>query len=254
MATEAEERFKDELGLLQAMYPDALSFAPNARELKYSISSDQETATKPPAVLLLRLPETYPLDGFPQVITALGHQKEDLRSAAKAAFSSLASPPGEEVLDALLLAFRDLVESQDNRAQIATSQATEDTVQKANALANRTVIIWLHHLLNTNKRKLALNPTMAGSGVSGVTKPGYPGVLIFSGQRNVVDAHMSELRNQRWQAFQVRYDTDDGCAPSEVWQFTHGEGIREVESMGDVVQSVTHPQHRDIFLGAIGVK
>ncbi|RYC54779.1 hypothetical protein CHU98_g11433 [Xylaria longipes] len=255
MATEAAERFEAELDLLLAMYPDSLSFSPKARELKYSHCSDDEASAKPPAVLLLRLPDTYPVDGFPEVISATGHYKEDLRSATKAAFCSIGAPAGEEVLDALLLSFRDLVGSQEDPPQNATTRAMgQSESQGVNTLSNRTVIIWLHHLLNTNKRKLALNPSMAGSKVSGVTRPGYPGVLIFSGERSAVESHLSELRNQRWQAFQVRYDTEDGGVPSEIWRFKHGEGIREVESMGDVAQSIVDPQQRELFLGSIGIK
>ncbi|KAI1274120.1 hypothetical protein F5Y07DRAFT_226172 [Xylaria sp. FL0933] len=251
MATEAAERFQAELDLLLAMYPESLSFSPKARELKYSHVDDDSNA-KSLAVLTLRLPDTYPLSGAPEVISATGHNKEDLRSATKAVFSSLEAPAGEEVLDALLLAFGNLVSSQESLHEDTAIRATEQS--KPSGTANRTVIIWLHHLLNTNKRKLALNPSMAGSKISGVTKPGYPGVMIFSGGRSAIDSHVSELRNQRWQAFQIRYDTDNDAVPSEIWQFKHGTGICEVGSMSDVVQSIVDPQLREIFLGCIGVK
>ncbi|KAI0811546.1 hypothetical protein GGR55DRAFT_105389 [Xylaria sp. FL0064] len=254
MATEAAERFQAELDLLLAMYPESLSFSPKARELKYSHVNHDSNA-KSPAVLTLRLPDTYPLSGAPEVISATGHNKEDLRSATKAVFSSLEAPAGEEVLDALLLAFGDLVSSQESPGQDTAIQATGQSESRGtDALANRTVIIWLHHLLNTNKRKLALNPSMAGSKISGVTKPGYPGVMIFSGERSAVDSHVSELRNQRWQAFQIRYDTDNDATPSEIWQFKHGTGTCEVGSMSDIAQSIVDPQLREIFLGCIGVK
>ncbi|RWA04890.1 hypothetical protein EKO27_g10210 [Xylaria grammica] len=180
MATEAAERFGAELDLLLAMYPDSLGFSPKARELKYSHRHDESSA-KPPAVLLLRLPDTYPLSGFPEVISATGHYREDLRSATKAAFCSIGAPAGEEVLDALLLAFRDLVSSQESLHQnTALQEANRPKSSETNVLATRTVIIWLHHLLNTNKRKLALNPSMVGSDISGITKPRVSGrVDIF---------------------------------------------------------------------------
>ncbi|KAI0854751.1 hypothetical protein F4860DRAFT_522503 [Xylaria cubensis] len=251
METEAAERFEAELELLLAMYPESLSFSPKARELKYSHNSDDEARAKTPAVLLLRLPDTYPLEGLPEVISATGHYKEDLRSAARVAFGSIEAPAGEEVLDALLLAFRDLATSQEDPRHNATTETIRNSEPQR---TNRTVIIWLHHLLNTNKRKLALNPSMAGSKVSGITKPGYPGVLIFSGERSAIESHVSELRNQRWQAFQVRYDTDDGGASSEIWRFMHGEGICEVESMSDIAKSIVDPQQRELFLGSIGIK
>ncbi|KAI1419695.1 hypothetical protein F5Y12DRAFT_776695 [Xylaria sp. FL1777] len=254
MGTEAADRLETELDLLLAMYPESLSFSPEARELKYSLCDDESSA-KSPAVLMLRLPDTYPLAGFPEVISATGHHKEDLRSAAKDVFCSIGDPAGEEVLDALLLAFRDLVISRESPHQATTMQAIGQSESRGtDALANRTVIIWLHHLLNTNKRKLALNPSMAGVKISGVTKPGYPGVLIFSGERSAVESHVLELRNQRWQAFQIRYDTDNEGLPSEIWQFKHGAGICEVGSMSDVAQSIVDPQLKEVFLDSIGVK
>ncbi|EXJ90514.1 hypothetical protein A1O1_03617 [Capronia coronata CBS 617.96] len=96
----------------------------------------------------------------------------------------------------------------------------------------KTVIIWLHHLLALSKRKLAVTPTtttttisttgttMSSSSssspsssnsisISGLTKPGYPGIMVFSGPKDLVDAHVRELRGLNWQAFQVRYDSDD---------------------------------------------
>ncbi|KAI0429718.1 hypothetical protein F5Y09DRAFT_249737 [Xylaria sp. FL1042] len=257
MATEAVERFQAELDLLLAMYPESLSFSLKARELKYLCVDDDDSSPKSPAVLTLRLPDTYPLSGIPDIISATGHYKEDLRSATKAVFSSIGAPAGEEVLDALLLAFRDLVSSQENPRQDTAVQATgqsESTYRGTDALANRTVIIWLHHLLNTNKRKLALNPSMAGSEISGITKPGYPGVMIFSGERSAVDSHVLELRNQRWQAFQIRYDTNNDAVPYGIWQFKHGTCICEVGSMSDVAQSIVDPQLKEVFLGSIGVK
>ncbi|KAG9776345.1 hypothetical protein KCU88_g4896, partial [Aureobasidium melanogenum] len=88
----------------------------------------------------------------------------------------------------------------------------------------KTVIIWLHHLLALSKRKLAVTPSTtahthtttgtlssssSASGISGLTKPGYPGIMIFSGPRDLVDAHVAQLKGLNWQAFQVRYDSDD---------------------------------------------
>ncbi|KAL2429953.1 hypothetical protein ABEF95_013460 [Exophiala dermatitidis] len=94
----------------------------------------------------------------------------------------------------------------------------------------KTVIIWLHHLLALSKRKLAVTPSTtahthtttgtlssssSSSGISGLTKPGYPGIMIFSGPRDLVDAHVAQLKGLNWQAFQVRYDSDeDGIVAS----------------------------------------
>lgn len=108
------------------------------------------------------------------------------------------------------------------------------------ALKKKTVIIWLHHLLATSKRKLAVSPAGAATisssssatttalaptatptdrstststsqstrpSISGLTKPGYPGILIYSGDSDVVDEHVRALKAQNWQAFRaVRLD------------------------------------------------
>lgn len=252
---EAADRLEAELELLQAMYPEAISFSPKAREVKYVHVT---TPDMPASTLILRLPDLYPTEGVPEVLSASGLQREDLRSSAKEAVSNLGLLPGEEVLDAIILSFQDLLhtrasllsEGQD-KAKNGSSRQDGDTDDEQ----FRTVVIWLHHLLNTNKRKLALNPTMAGSQINGMTKPGYPGVLVFSGRKSSVDAHVSELRSQRWQAFQVRYDSEDDVeVDNKSWSFEHGTGIREVESMSDLTQSILNSEQRRIFLNAIGVR
>jgi len=106
------------------------------------------------------------------------------------------------------------------------------------------VIIWLHHLLNTNKRKQALSPP---AGVSGVTKPGYPGVLIYAGPYDLVHEHVNELKGLNWQAFQVRLEDD------EAWIFAHGSGVREMEAMKDVVAAIGD-QRKDLFMEAMRMK
>jgi hypothetical protein len=258
MEREASERLQAELDLLLAMYPDCLRFSPKERELRFSYSDENSTSIRS-AILLLRLPDTYPLGGSPEVISAVGCSKEDLRSATKDAFHSINIPDGEEVLDALIVSFCDLVSSRKIALESVVNSSTGRSDHNESIKpANRTVVIWLHHLLNTNKRKLALNPSVTGTTISGITKPGYPGALIFSGEKYAVNSHVTELRNQRWQAFQIRYD-DGGDAsnegnPCEVWKFKHGIGICEVESMSDVVQDILDPEQREVFIHCIGVK
>jgi hypothetical protein len=136
--------------------------------------------------------------------------------------------PGEEVLDATIMIFDELVAHHELEASsdgygrpVPATDSPED--------GDATVIVWLHHLLNTNKRKMALSPAAS---VSGVTKPGYPGVLVYSGPANAVREHVNELKGQNWAAFQVRMEAD------EAWSFVHGTGVKEVESMGDLVAEV----------------
>ncbi|CAJ2512139.1 Uu.00g077640.m01.CDS01 [Anthostomella pinea] len=248
---EAAARLEAELELLLAMYPDAITFSSRARELRYSHPTNAP-GLKATATLVLRLPDAYPVRDFPEVISAVGSRKEDLRSVTKTAFEKPDVAPGEEVLDALVLCFQELLSPQDSPPEQAVPHPTP--LSPGRDVRPKTVIIWLHHLLNTNKRKLALSPSMSDSGIVGVTKPGYPGVLVFSGPGAIVDSHVSELRHQKWQAFEVRYDTDDESETKSTWRFSHDKGIREVESMSDVVQAILEPEHRELFLSSIGVK
>ncbi|KXJ96304.1 hypothetical protein Micbo1qcDRAFT_199132 [Microdochium bolleyi] len=252
---EAASRLAAELEILSAMYPDpgAVTYMPRGRELRFTIPSpwiETGTGTRGStgaATLVLRLPELYPVTGHPEILTASsGNSHQDLRDPTKAAVDAFGLPAegGEEVLDALILAFLEVVEAEQQQQTTAGSDdhhkgagrpsgdvaddgthsaRQQQQQQQQPKRQHKTVIIWLHHLLNTNKRKLALHPTLQQSlphtshtapatpsrGITGVTKPGYPGVLLYSGPRDLVAAHVASLRAQRWQAFQVRYDSDD---------------------------------------------
>lgn len=255
-----EERLRNELELLEAMYPGCIAFDSRGRELKYSPTSEGNSLTK--GVLVLRLPDHYPARGLPDIITAKDAKGLDARTQISSAFSELAIVEGEEALDAFILAFQDFVNESagDSPPQDTVITRGEDKKEEL----RKTVVIWLHHLLNTNKRKLALSPGLDGGSVSGLTRPGYPGVMVFSGPKEAVDSHVAELRSQRWQAFQVRYDSeqdgshgtggdDDGC-DDLAWVFEHSPGVREVESLGEMAQGIVRTEHRETFLRVMGLK
>lgn len=251
---EAAERLEAELALLHAMYPDSISHSPKSREVRYThLSGPDIEATE--GVLVLRLPDEYPATGSPDVILATGAQKSDLRSAAQSAFGDVTPPSGGEILDVLILAFQDILQAEISQVNRAVDEPAGPLEASASP---KTVIIWLHHLLNTNKRKLALNPSSQSNmhPISGLVKPGYPGIMVFSGSGETVAAHVAELRAQRWQAFQVRYNSDDDISDHSkiAWKFSHGEGIAEVESMSEVVQGIVGEREREVLLSSIGVK
>ncbi|KAH8764236.1 hypothetical protein F5883DRAFT_675832 [Diaporthe sp. PMI_573] len=194
-ATANEEvalRLGNELRLLKAVYPESIAFDAESRELKYSPApGDDGLATR--GVLVLRLPDYYPTKGLPDLITAKDANGQDVRTQVSAAFAQLGVVEGDSAVDAYIFAFKNFVT--ERRQEAAAAAATPH--------------IWLHHLLNTNKRKLALGPSLEAASVSGLTRPGYPGVMVFSGPRDAVDSHVAEPRAQRWQAFQVRYDSSE---------------------------------------------
>lgn len=271
-ADEVEERLGNELGLLEAMYPECIAFDSRGRELKYSPGPREDGPPK--GILVLRLPDHYPAKGLPELITAKDADGVDARTQVSAAFSKLGVVEGEEALDAYVLAFQEFIDKSagDQQGQDLAA-TTQDGKEDRKRQPRKTVVIWLHHLLNTNKRKLALNPSLEGASVSGLTRPGHPGVMIFSGPRDAVDSHVAELRAQRWQAFQVRYDSseeevdgglrgrgdddddgDDGSPLASWWGFEHGAGIREVESLGEMALGISGGEHRETFLRVMGLK
>ncbi|CAO2657716.1 Nn.00g038420.m01.CDS01 [Neocucurbitaria sp. VM-36] len=241
MSDEESSRLEAELGLLDAMYPSQTSYTPKSREFRFSDGT---------ASLLLRLPETYPESGFPDVISATDASKSDVRIQSRSAIKGLELIDGEEALDAIIAAFQQILEAnvQHDAQTSLTNDKENDTIDRR----SKTVVIWLHHLLNTNKRKLALSPPPSAPPVCGITKPGYPGILIFSGPLSVVREHVNTLKAQNWQAFQVRYEEE------ELWHFGHGAGVSEVETMAEVVKGIQAgergSEQKEEFLKAVGIK
>lgn len=241
-------RLSTELELLEAMYPDQTSFNPKSRDLKFF---DQSRS----AFLHLRIPELYPDTGLPDVISACDTHKNDLRDRIKLAIRQQGLMEGEEALDAIIACFQNMIAATDNSNNDPESLPETDTETSqthstgANTeAANRTVIVWLHHLLALTKRKLAISPS---GPVSGITKPGYPGILVFSGPAHAVAEHVNILKAQNWQAFQVRYEEEG------LWEFKH-KGVVEVESMAEVVKAVEVGEYgakrKEEFLKAAGIK
>ena len=237
-------RLETELELLNAMYPDQTHYNSKSRELKFSADS---------ASLLLRLPDTYPESGLPDVISATDAAKNDLRAQSRDAVRELGLAEGDEALDAIIATFHHLTQS--GPTQLSQTTQKSDSIADAQHVSNlsKTIIVWLHHLLNTNKRKLALSPPPSTPRVSGLTKPGYPGILVYSGPSSAVMEHVNVLKAQNWQAFQVRFEQE------ELWQFAHGIGVQEAESMSEIVQGIhvdgeVGKRQKKDFLEAVGIK
>ncbi|KAK5047287.1 hypothetical protein LTR84_006809 [Exophiala bonariae] len=287
-------RLDAELSLLDAMYPSSVTWMCQSREVRFKTSTSASSGE-----LQLRLPDTYPGSGLPSVISACDGTRNDVRERMRCAMRELGLVEGEECLDRVVGAFEGVVRvrvplirwsflyfyEHGLRTPTGSETGIDSTTSGTNMQletqdppsSSKTVIIWLHHLLATSKRKLAINPTLHGSAnpslslststpnthqsISGITKPGYPGILIFSGASRLVDAHVRELKDLNWQAFQVRYDsTDDGADRRCRWGFVHEESengrgrIVEVETMAEVVKGIVGERERGVFLRCVGVK
>lgn len=235
---EARERRATEVELLQSMYPDEVSFAVDMSEMVYSSEGGR---------LTLRLPFEYPITGYPDVIEARvkGRGGQDLGTKMKEVIKQHVQ--GVEALDSAIAAFLDLLESaQEGRlGEGETNQASSTNIDSSSTVSKKTIVIWLHHLLNTAKRKQAL--ATSDPLLSGISKPGHPGVMIFSGPASNVDEHVNGLKSLNWQAFQVRLEED------EEWTFEHGRGVAEVETMKDIVREIGDNK-KDVFMEAMRMK
>lgn len=233
MANDHHDRLVVELQLMEAMYPNQLVWTARARELQFNADSKS---------LSLRLPEGYLLNELPQVLSAeVG--KVDVRQKTKAHVQM--QETGEEVLDSILSSFTEFQASDFRGDSLKSVLENEARETRAVSQSKTTIIVWLHHLLNTNKRKQALSP--ASAEISGLTKPGYPGVLVYSGPKSDVRAYVNELKQLNWQAFQVRLESE------EEWTFAHGSGVKEVETMKDAFAEIG-PRNKELFMEAMRMK
>ncbi|KIY00630.1 uncharacterized protein Z520_03293 [Fonsecaea multimorphosa CBS 102226] len=265
---EASARLEAELSLLEAMYPGNITFDSRSRDVHYTPSEDFPK-------------KQYPERGSPEVISACDRSRNDIRDRMRRAIDALGVGEigeGVEVLDQVINIFEEVISETSSNSTPnagAESKGNQQNVvgdRKAGSPPkSRTVVIWLHHLLATSKRKLAVNPTTMTlpatatatspgtstpiNAISGITKPGHPGIMVFSGPRDLVASHVRELKALNWQAFQVRYDSDDSHGGPDEWAFSHDQGkIVEVESMAEVVRGIVREEHRQLFLKAVGVK
>ncbi|CAG8498143.1 2184_t:CDS:2 [Dentiscutata heterogama] len=103
------------------------------------------------------------------------------------------------------------------------------------------ILIWTHHLLSLEKRKCVCRWANE-LGIWGLSKPGYPGIIIVEGLYDNVQDYISRLKNLKWQAITIRSEE------SEVYNsplHNHGEfvkirlgrinpGVSEFESMSEI--------------------
>lgn len=236
MSSEKDERLATEVALLESMYPDQVTFNRKSQEMSYVLHN---------ASLHLRLPAGYLIDSLPEVLSA-NVGKQDLRDTVKESITT--HETGEEVLDSIIFTFNDAMEQTASQLSNTHESTNDSPLNDGTSFSKVTMMIFLHHLLNTNKRKLCLSPSHPS--ISGVTKPGYPGVLVYSGPSHAVREHVNELKAQNWAAFQIRSEIE-----GEEWEFKHGKGVVEVESMGDVVAEVDVREGRkQVFMEAMRMK
>lgn len=237
-----KERLHIEIELLESMYPNNISFRPQDNDVTFT--SPGPTTTN--ATLRINLASTYPTSSLPTIISATDHERRDIKGTIVEKTKDL--EVGEEIIDAYIEAFNCALTDISDQTSLHQSGeqvfSTTSTSAVAPVAEYKTVIVWLHHLLNTSKRQQVLAPDYS---ISGVSKPGYPGILVFSGAASEVDEHVKELKGLNWQAFQVRHEVD------QLWQFVHGVGVIEVEGMGDVVKEIGD-ERKELFMDVMRMR
>lgn len=192
------------------------------------------------------LPASYPSNGQPIVGVSAQHvsngQLQSLQAALNTILDSLSSSTEERLLQ-IIESFREHVRT------TLTQPAIEAIDPKATAKAEATpvsptvvVLIWFHHLLSTTKRKAIKSL----ESLCGISKPGYPGILVLQGRKPALDEAITELKSMRWQAMQVRGEVECGKKLDS--------GIHEVEKVAEVVTKMDEIGLGDWCLSALKMK
>lgn len=186
------------------------------------------------------LPAAYPSGANPIVTFNAPHlsrnEHHTLQTALTARLAELASSTTERILD--IVEFFTTCIPEPSSPTIADPPASTTESPSSSTI----VLIWFHHLLSTTKRKDIL-----GLPLRGISRPGYPGILVLQGPKDDVDDAIGELRGMRWQAMQVR-------AEVEGHEKFLDEGVHEVGSVAEVIELMERLGLGDWCLGALKMK
>ncbi|GAA5972705.1 hypothetical protein JCM11641_002985 [Rhodosporidiobolus odoratus] len=144
---------------------------------------------------------------------------------------------------------------------------------KAGPLQLKVVLLWSHHLLATGKRKdiVAWSTELE---LFGLSKPGYPGVIVIEGLQDQVDEFVHRIKQLQWKALQVRCEQDgpvvsppSSVSPAEAstWvvrnrsqlgsiisrDSTDKICVREVEGLNEVGEIMKKAGLYEVFLTAM---
>jgi len=231
MQTIDHEKQAAEHDLLLAVYPDKIT-NDSHKSFEFILGDDNH--------LLVHLPANYPSTSSPEIslhsskLSKNDHSKY-LAIVAEIIAAKYAESLGEAFLIEALQECSDRFEeftalsNQDN-------DLTNDKITTPTNTANKTVnvisLLWFHHLLSTTKRKFIVSES-ASRKLSGFSKPGYPGALILWGDQSEVHGMITELKDMRWKAIQVRDEIamDARCKNAPV-------GVIEKESIGEIATNL----------------
>lgn len=191
------ERQQNEIALLQSMYPEELHIVkqPKTSEDDFEVEIRLNAAHSLSFVLS---PQTYPASSVPQVFLSFGSDvSNDVRKRLRACLREIVEQqePGTECVDLIAGDFRQALG--DMEAVAADDDAMRNDTQQPEANIPQSqglrVILWMHHLLATSKRR-AIVQLSKELGLGGFSKPGYPGSVYVEGEASAVRSFVDELK------------------------------------------------------------
>ncbi|GAA6059367.1 hypothetical protein JCM10212_003265 [Sporobolomyces blumeae] len=165
---------------------------------------------------------------------------------------------------------------------VTTALTTDDEAppsqpepKRAGPIQLKTTLIWSHHLLATSKRKDIVSWSTELL-LWGISKPGYPGVIVVEGEKENVDEFVHRIKQLQWKALQIRCEEEGAVVtpPNDVppreateWAVRHRTHlgpnmskdshdkvcVREFEGLNEVGELMRKSGMEDIFLTALKI-
>ncbi|SCZ90508.1 BZ3500_MvSof-1268-A1-R1_Chr1-3g02032 [Microbotryum saponariae] len=146
----------------------------------------------------------------------------------------------------------------------------EDKCIAIKELRSKCTLLWSHHLLATGKRKKIVQWSTE-LGLWGISKPGYPGVIIVEGLEADADEFVHRIKQLNWKALQVRCEHVSDILPTpppEVsapgrheWLLRHHASlapvltdeirVKEVAGMNEVAELMKQAGLEHVFKSAL---
>ncbi|KAL0259334.1 hypothetical protein SLS55_005070 [Diplodia seriata] len=235
IAAENRERQLNEVTLLESMYPEELQIIKHPKGLDDDL--ELEIRLDPAHSLSFVLsPKTYPASSGPQVFLSFGSDvSNDSRGQLRAHLRDIVDQqePGIECVDLIIGDFRQALDDFNASAREKDVQrAGQHSGPDASQTQALRVVLWMHHLLATSKRR-AIVQLSRELGLGGFSKPGYPGSVFVEGEATSVRTFVDELKSMRWQAIQER-----ASATVPTTSLVLPSGIQEVQGLGDIAEGL----------------
>ncbi|KAF9639168.1 hypothetical protein BFW01_g10065 [Lasiodiplodia theobromae] len=194
-AAENRERQLNEVTLLESMYPEELQIIkhPKSQDDDFELEIRLDPAH---SLSFILSSQTYPASSGPQVFLSFGSDvPNDSRRQLRAHLRDIVDrqEPGIECVDLIIGDFRQTLDDFNASAQDDAQRAGQQASLNASQDQALRVVLWMHHLLATSKRR-AIVQLSKELGLGGFSKPGYPGSVFAEGEATAVRTFVDELK------------------------------------------------------------